>query len=398
MIALFSLLTAAVHLRAQVKSVTAENDPESQQQGEPSEKPAQPVKIEGHYGGFVDLGYLLDFNYPANHLFRNRGTTPNVNEVDLNMAEAYIRKDASDVSRWGVELGVQGGNDSRLFGFSATAPNLDGSDVLRHFGAANASYLAPVGSGLKLQVGIFGSFIGYDSLYAKDNFCYTRPWGADYTPYLMMGVNGTYDFSKKLSGAFFVLNGYWHLAHANNVPSSGGQLAYKPSDHVTLKETILYGPHQSDTSLRFWRFFSDSILERKGKRTTIAFEYQVGTERVDIPESPRALWMAGQLPMHWNVRGPWSVTVRPEFAWDRNGRWTGFEQTIKGVTTTLECRIPYRQTNTILRLEYRYDDSRGPGGGFFKDGEMQPGVVGLTPTQNLLIFAAIFTFDSTFRR
>jgi len=26
------------------------------------------------YGGFLDLGYSLDFNHPANHLFRSRGT------------------------------------------------------------------------------------------------------------------------------------------------------------------------------------------------------------------------------------------------------------------------------------------------------------------------------------
>src|SRR6266498_4395395 len=27
-----------------------------------------------HYGGFADLAYLYDFNSPANHLFRDRGT------------------------------------------------------------------------------------------------------------------------------------------------------------------------------------------------------------------------------------------------------------------------------------------------------------------------------------
>lgn len=396
--AVVSLLASILSSRAQERPATAENDAEAQQPAGPSAEPAQPPKTEWHYGGFGDLGCLLDFNYPVNHLFRNRGTTSKVNEFDLNMAEAYVRKDASELSRWGVELGIQGGNDSRAFGFSATAPDLAGSDVLHHFGAANVSYLAPVGNGLTVQAGIFSSFIGYDSLYAKDNFNYTRPWGADYTPYLMMGVNGSYNFNKKLSGTLFVVNGYWHLAHANNVPSSGGQLAYKPTDRVTLKETILYGPHQSDTSLRFWRFFSDSILERKGERTTFAFEYQIGTERVDVPGNPRALWTAAQLPVHWIVRGPWSVTVRPEFAWDRNGRWTGFEQSIEAVTTTLEYRIPYRQANAILRLEHRYDDSRGKGGGFFNDGEVRPGVVGLTPTQHLLIFGVIFTFDSVFHR
>ena len=96
--------------------------------------------------------------------------------------------------------------------------------------------------------------IGYDSLYAKDNFNYTRPWGADLTPYLMMGVNASYPFTQKLTGAVFVVNGYFHLADANSVPSSGGQLAYKLTGRTTLKETALYGPAQSDTSLEFWRF------------------------------------------------------------------------------------------------------------------------------------------------
>ena len=164
------------------------------------------------YGGFVDAGYLHDFNEPANHLFRSRGTTFHVNEVNLNMAAVYLRKAASESSRWGLEATVQAGDDSLIFGFSATAPDLDGARQLRHLGPTDVSYLAPVGKGLTLQGGIFSSFIGYDSLYAKDNFNYTRPWGADFTPYLMMGVNAQYPFTAKLTGALFVINDYFHLA------------------------------------------------------------------------------------------------------------------------------------------------------------------------------------------
>lgn len=57
-----------------------------------------------HYGGFVDLGYSLDFNFPENHLFRNRSTTPRVNELDLNMAEIYIQEDVTEQSLLGMEL------------------------------------------------------------------------------------------------------------------------------------------------------------------------------------------------------------------------------------------------------------------------------------------------------
>jgi len=386
--------TSPVSLLADDKEAAkASPETEAQSAGQ-SPSAEQAPKTLWKYSGFLDAGYLLDFNHPANQLFRDRGTTFRVDELDLNMAGAGVKKDATQDSRWGMEFSVQGGKDSATFGFSATAPNVSGSDAVRHFGAADVSYLTPVGKGLTVQGGLFSSFIGYDSLYAKDNFEYTRPWGADYTPYLMFGVNASYPFTKKITLTGFVINDYFHLAHPNNVPSFGGQLSYTATEHLNFKETLLYGPHQSDASLDFWRFFSDSILEWKKERFTTAFEYQFGTEKVNAPGTPRALWMSAQLPFHRVIRGPWSATLRPEFAWDRDGRWTGSKQTIKALTTTVEYRVPYWKTNTIARLEYRVDDSRGSGGGFFRGAEISPGVTALVPTQQLLAFGMIFTFDS----
>src|SRR5229473_1085970 len=358
---------------SQVSGTGADVATSVQQEPKP-DAASPPAAAKWQYNGFVDAGYLLDFNHPANHLFRSRSTAFKVDELDLNMAQA--------------------GKDSENFGFSPTAPNVSGSDWLRHFALADFSYLAPVGKGLTLQAGLFNSLIGYDSLYAKDNFTYTRPWGGDYTPYLMFGVNASYAFSKKITLTAFVINDYDHLAHPNSVPSFGGQLAYLPTERATFKETLLYGPHQSDTALEFWRFFSDTIAEWKRNRLTMAFEYQVGTERVEAPGNPRALWMSAQLPVHLIVHGPWSVTARPEAAWDRDGRWTGSVQLVKAVTGTLEYKLSYRKTTTIARLEYRFDDSRGKGGGFFRGAEVSPGVIALTPTQHLLIFGLIVGFDS----
>jgi len=363
----------------------------------PEESGSTTAQWTWDYGGFIDAGYLYDFNDPANHLFRSRGTTFHVNEVDLNMTAVYVKKQASEGSRWGMELTLQAGKDSEAFGFSPTAPRLNGSKWLRHFGPTDVSYLAPIGNGLTIQGGIFNSFIGYDSLYAKDNFNYTRQWAADFTPYLMLGVNAQYPLTSKLVGTVFLISGYSHLAHANNVPSSGGQLAYKPTEHLSVKQTLFYGPQQSDTSLEFWRFLSDSIVEWKRDPATVAFEYQVSEEKVAIAGSPRALWMSAQLPMHWAFDKHWSATLRPEVAWDRDGRWTGFSQTVKAVTSTLEYRIPYRRANAIVRLEHRWDDSRGPGGGFFSDGDARPGIPALTPAQHLLGLGIILTFDSNFQ-
>jgi hypothetical protein len=346
------------------------------------------------HGGFADVAYPLDFNHPANHLFRSRGTAFRTDSVWLNMAGAYARKKPTDGSRWGVELTAHSGKDDELFGFSATAPNIAGNRFLRHLGPTNISYLAPVGKGLTLQAGIFSSLIGYDSLYAKDNLNYTRPWGADFTPYLMMGANASYPFTKKLIGTFFVVNGYWHLARANSAPSAGGQLAYKITPRITLKQTGFVGPHQRNAASKFWRYLSDTIIERKTEKFTFASEYIFSTERVDAPGKPRALMMSWQLPTHWALNDRWSVSLRPEVFWDRDGRWTLARQTVKAFTSTVAYRVPYRWATAIFRLELRFDDSRGPDGGFFRGAELPSGAVGLTPHQHLLIFATIFTFDS----
>jgi hypothetical protein len=370
---------------------------QEQPSSRPPIAPSEPPTREWDVGAFVDGAYATSFNSPATHLFRNRGTTPRVDELVVNMAAAFVRKSVSDSSRWGVELTGQTGQDARAFGFSATAPNIGGAGWLTHVGAANVSYLAPVGGGLTVQAGIFGSLIGYDSLYAKDNFSYSRPWGADYTPYLMLGMNTSCPFSEKVTGRFAVVNGYWHLAHANDVPSIAGQIAVKGTDRITVKQTILYGPHQSNTDLEFWRVLSDSLVERKGDQFTAAFEYQLGAETVNTAGRPHAVWMAAQLPLHWTVRRPWSITIRPEMAWDRDGRWIGAPQSVKAFTTSLEYRVPSQRTETIVRVEHRVDDSRGAGGGFFRSVDDVTNPNPLTPTQNLLTLAVILAFDASAR-
>ncbi|MGH9885412.1 MAG: hypothetical protein ACREBE_07775, partial [bacterium] len=86
-------------------------------------QPQTDANTHWQVGAFVDVGFLGDFNAPSNHLFRNRGTTPRVDEIALNMVGFAAKRVPSQVSRWGTELTVHAGRDSETFGFSATAPN-----------------------------------------------------------------------------------------------------------------------------------------------------------------------------------------------------------------------------------------------------------------------------------
>jgi Putative beta-barrel porin-2, OmpL-like. bbp2 len=378
---------------------------EPQSAGQVSDEPVKPLSApsgapetaasDWHYGAYFDLSYVVNFNFPENHLWRSRGTASRHNELAPNMGYVYVRKDAGETSRWGMEFGLQGGYDSKDFAYLQGEPKVDGADTWRHLQRANVSYLAPVGNGLTVTAGLFNSLIGYESLYAKDNNNYTRSWIADYTPYMMFGVNAKYPVNDRLTVAAFIINGYFHLSRPNDQPSYGGQWSYKITSRLTATQTIYWGPDQSKTALEFWRLYGNHILEWKGDDLTLAASYDIGTESIaDQPGSPRTFVMGGNVVAKWHVSGPWSLAVRPEFYWDRNGRWTGQEQFVKAITSTVEYKFPYRWTNTLIRLEYRYDDSTGVGGGFFKGGEVSPGVMGLASTQHLLLLGLLWSFDS----
>ena len=348
-----------------------------------------------HYGAYVDAGYIGNFNFPDNDLWRSRATASRHNQPAPNMVLAYLRKDATESSRWGMELGVQGGYDSVDFAFLQGEKKVDGADVLRHLHRANASYLAPVGNGLTITAGLFNSLMGYESLYAKDNANYTRSWIADNTPYMMFGVNAAYPVSDRLTVTGFVINRYFHLAYTVAQPSYGGKWSYALTPRLTAMQTLYWGPDQTDASLEFWRLYGNHILEWKGDDVTVAASYDIGTENIaNRPGSPRTFVMGGNMVVRWHITGPWTVALRPEFYWDRNGRWTGSEQFVKAITSTVEYKFPYKWTNAIVRVEHRFDDSTGAAGGFFKNGDLRPGVAGLTPGQHLLLLGVLMSFDS----
>lgn len=350
-----------------------------------------------HYGAYLDLSYAVDFNFPENHLWRSKATTPRVNELAPNMILGYVRKDVSPESRWGLEFGVQGGYDTDAL-VPITIPDrqtpVGGADTLSHFSRANLSYLAPIGNGLTLTAGLFNTYIGYQSFYARDNLNYTRSYMADNAPYFMFGVGARYPVSSAVTLGLYVINGYAYLNTTNHQPSYGTQIVWKPASGWTLTQNLYYGPDQSNTALEFWRLFSDSILEWKQDSLTLALSYDIGTENAaEQPGHPRTFWTGGAFFARWNVQGPWSFAFRPEFYWDRNGRITGSEQLLKAVTATLEYRLHWSWQMAVARVEYRYDESTGPGGGFFRGGETAHGVIGLTPGQQLLLFSVIWSLD-----
>ena len=212
---------------------------------------------------------------------------------------------------------------------------------------------------------------------------------------MMFGINANYPINDRLTVTGFVIKGYAHLSHPNDQPSYRLRWSYMMSSRLTVRQTIYAGPDQTRTAWEFWRVYGNQILEWKNGEVTIALSYDVVTEGIAAQAgSPRTFVMGGNMVMRWHVVGPWSVALRPEFYWDRNGRWTGSEQFVKAMTSTIEYRFPYQWFNAVVRLEHRYDESSGVGGGFFRSGDISPGVPRLAASQHLLVAGLLLTFDS----
>lgn len=363
-------------------------------------KPEEEGKLKNwHWGIYTDASYIQNFNNPGNRIWRKRATTRLQNDFELNMASAYLRKDSVISSPWGMELALQTGTDTKGFAFLQGEQQLPHVEWLSRINRANVTYLAPVGNGLMLTAGIFNSVIGYEDFFAINNPNYSRSWVAENVPFLMMGVKARYPINDKFTVALMAFNGYYHLSYTTPIPSYAGKIIYKPQPNLAFTQILYGGPEQRlNDSFGFYRFYSNSFFEYKGSKWLFGGTFDIGTEKVAdkiaFPSHDRALVMGGSVVARYSFDRAWAIAVRPEFYWDRDGRWTGSPFFVKALTTTLERKFTTERMDLVLRAEHRWDESTGQGGGFFRGRELAPEVYALTPTQHTLFFSILWRYDS----
>ena len=334
-------------------------------------------KTDWHYGGYLDLGYLPNLSSPGADEWRTKLTDFKLNRPQVNLAMAYIRNEVNpEGSRWGGEFAVQTGVDTEGLVGLTDRDSIEGADTLRHFSRANLSYLFPVGNGLKITGGLMNSYIGYSSFHSKDNVNYTRGYILDYVPYFLLGAEALYPVTDSLTLGGYIVSGYTYLIQPNEVPSFGLHTVWETTPKLTMVQNLYYDPDQRDADLRFWRLFSDTIVEWKTDTWAVAAAYDIGTEKqAERPGNPRFLWMSSALWVARNLPGPWWVGFRPEFYWDPDGLLTEAEQLIWAVTATVAYRLRVYAKNTFTaKLEYRFDRSTGSGGGFFTGQQLSSGI------------------------
>ncbi|HYJ47218.1 MAG TPA: outer membrane beta-barrel protein, partial [Pyrinomonadaceae bacterium] len=136
--------------------------------------------------GFIDGYYSYNFNKPSGRTNVLRNFDTRNNEFALNLAEIVFEKkpDPAD-SRVGFRLDLDYGPATDMV--HASEPG--GREVYKVVQQAYGSYLAPIGTGLQVDVGKFVTMHGAEVIETKDNWNYSRgllfAWAI---PYYHMGL------------------------------------------------------------------------------------------------------------------------------------------------------------------------------------------------------------------
>ena len=304
----------------------------------------------------------------------------------VNMLMGLVQKEAG-ISSFGFELGLQYGVDTESLIPSDSIQTKENADILRYLYRLNASYIFPLGSGLKINAGLINSFIGYESFLAIDNPNYTRAYLTDNIPYFFLGGELGYGLSESVFLSLFIVDGWNYLGMGDGNPDFGIQLKWDKNPRLNYTVNLYWGSELDKEQNDFEIYFFNMFVSWKGENSLFALSFDGGSKTYSIMRSEN--WIAAALWSQWNL-DKWQLGIRPEIYYDPDRASTGIRQNIKALTLTLGYDLIKEQGKHLnARLEYRLDDTTSEEGGFYKGNDNH-----LHHRQNGIFLALLFAFGN----
>ncbi|GAA4041107.1 porin [Hymenobacter glaciei] len=258
--------------------------------------------------GFVDAYYGYDFDHANDNdrqgFLYSHGRQ---NEFTINQALVGVRYDDGKVRG---AVGLHAG--------SYVSANYAAEDpVFRHVYEAYAGF-RPFAKAW-LDMGIFGSHIGFESAISKDNWTLTRSVMAENSPYYQSGARFTYEVGAKLTLTGLVLNGWQNIRETNQSKALGTQIQWKPSDKLLINSSTFYGNEQPVGSPVRRRYMHDFYLTYAAtERTNLAVVFDVGKQR-GVSSEQYDTWHAASVFVKYKLADTFSTTLRGEYYYAERG-------------------------------------------------------------------------------
>jgi putative OmpL-like beta-barrel porin-2 len=333
--------------------------------------------------GLMSGSYSYNFNRPvsATNQYRVFDFDDNTFKLDVFelVAQKAVAKPHDSGFRVDLALGSSIPRVSAAAGlFRNTIIGADDIDLQQ----AYACWIAPLGSGLRLDFGKYVTHFGYEVIEGYDgwNDNATRSLLFGYAiPFTHLGARATYVFSERVTASGMVVNG-WDVARDNNRSKSiGAQLALTLTPTLTVFLNGMRGPEKSLNDRDQRTLLDAVVIVKAGNRWTLVANADRGSEQGGLVTGENAVWSGIASYVRFSVTPTFAVTLRGE-SFDDSGIRTGIDQTLREVTLTPELRLT---PSLLIRADARIDHSNRAV--FEKD-------LGFARSQSTILFDAIYSF------
>ena len=304
---------------------------------------------------FLSFAIQTNLNQPKDRSIGLRYFDNVANTFSLDVAELVLQKAVKNPGDAGFRVDFEAGS---------AIPGKEQSAGLRIGESADLqqayfTYLAPVGSGLKLDIGKFVTHLGYELIEGYDGYNdnYSRSLLFNYAiPLTHTGVKASYTVNSMVSVMGMVVNGWDNAVDNNSGKSVGLQLALTPAPPVAIYLNYMGGPELTDTN-KYLRHIGDFIATYKVSDAFmlgVNADYGMEEKASLVKKGDDAKWsgVAGYARIGPSTGG--SLGLRAEVFKDEGGTRLGSEVPITAKEFTFTPVYKFKN-NFAVRVEGRYD-------------------------------------------
>jgi hypothetical protein len=342
--------------------------------------------------GMVSTSFNHNFNQPDSRTNGYRVFDSKEGDFQLDAAELAIQRAALEPGQAGFNVHLTAGSAiPPVTASTGMFRDADGTGQNFDVHQALATYIAPIGKGLRLDFGKHVSHMGYEVIEGYDgvNDQATRSFLFGYAvPFTHTGLRAGYAFSPKFATTLYLVNGWDNVRDNNGAKTVGAQAALTPSGRFGLYLNYLGGAEQDDNTSNLRHTIDVVTTVKAGDRLALGLNLDYGTEAnavvssEDVSWREDVSWMGGALYARMGLSETFALTARAESFDDEDGFRTGKAQTLQEITLTPEWK-PTRAF--LLRLDLRADRSDKK---VFEDGDQTAS----SKSQNTVTLNAIYTF------
>jgi Putative beta-barrel porin-2, OmpL-like. bbp2 len=242
-----------------------------------------------------------------------------------------------------------------------------------------------VGRGLSVDFGKWGSSIGIEGNYTKDQLNYSRSYRFDFLPFYHMGVRASYPVNGRLSLNYWIVNGTNQAEATNGFKDELFGFTAKPAKSVSWVVNYYLGQERPDRipvppflpipvqpGLSFQalspapdgrlHIFDSYVNWQATSKLAFALEGDYVIERLwrheapGHPSAPSHLDGAAAY-VGYQLSPKFAAAGRAEYLSDRGGLFSGLNQALKETTATFDYKLG---DGFLMRYEFRRDFSNQP--------------------------------------